>query len=118
MSTIDVISQTQVLTVSPIIQTLNVNTVTGTAVVVGSSTPSVTVTNAGPVGPPGAGAGYNFAQTATSAVWTINHNLGYKPSVQVFTVGGLEMLAEVQHNSINQVIVTFNTAVAGTARLI
>lgn len=121
MSNVEVISQTQVVTVSPITQTLNVNTVTGTAVVVNPSTPSVTVVNAGPVGPAGSGgsgAGYNHTQTAALSIWTINHNLGYKPSVQIFTTGGLEMLAEIQHISINQVTVTFNNAVTGTARLV
>ena len=118
MSNVEVISQTQVVTVSPITQTLNVNTVTGTAVVVNPSTPSVTVVNAGPVGPAGSGAGYNHTQTAALSIWTINHNLGYKPSVQIFTTGGLEMIAEIQHVSINQVTVTFNNAVTGTARLV
>jgi hypothetical protein len=118
MSNVEVISQTQVVTVSPITQTLNVNTVTGTAVVVNPSTPSVTVVNAGPVGPAGSGAGYNHTQTAALSIWVINHNLGYKPSVQTFTVGGLEVLGEIQHISNNQVVVTFNTTISGTARLV
>jgi hypothetical protein len=123
MSNVEVISQTQVVTVSPITQTLNVNTVTGTAVVVNPSTPSVTVVNAGPVGPRGfsgggGSAGYDHIQNSALDLWTINHNLGYKPSVQTFTVGGLEVLGEIQHISNNQVVVTFNTTLSGTARLV
>jgi hypothetical protein len=72
----------------------------------------------GPPGPPGpSGAGFDFTQVSPVTVWTINHNLGYRPSVQVFNVGGLEVLGEIQHTSNNQTIITFNIAMAGTARL-
>jgi hypothetical protein len=82
------------------------------------STQAFTVTTAGPQGPPGQGAGLNYTQGSANTVWTINHNFGYKPSVQTFTVGGLEVLGEIQHISVNQTTITFNEAVAGTARLI
>lgn len=118
MSNIEVISQTQVLDITPLTQEITLNPQTGATVVVSSPGNSVSITNAGPVGPAGSGAGYNFTQASASDIWTVNHNLGYKPSVQTFTVGGLEMLGEVQHISVNQTVITFNTAVAGTARLI
>ena len=118
MSNIDVLSQTQVINVTLPGQTIVVNPVTSVPLVVDQAAPSISIVNAGPQGPPGQGAGFNFTQSSALTSWTINHNLGYKPSVQVFTVGGLEMLAEVQHTSINQTVVTFNSAVSGTARLI
>jgi len=72
----------------------------------------------GPQGPPGpGGAGFNFTQAAPATVWTINHNLGYYPSVELFSVGGLEIDADVQHMSLNQTIVTFLIPTAGSARL-
>jgi hypothetical protein len=72
----------------------------------------------GPPGPSGSAAFYMHDQTTPSTVWTINHNLGFKPVVEVFTPGGLMMLAEIQHTSITQTLITFNTPTAGFARLI
>jgi hypothetical protein len=70
-------------------------------------------------GPPGpAGTGYTHTQSSPSATWTINHNLGIKPSVEVFSVGGLEVDASVLHVSNNQVAVSFATPFAGYARLV
>lgn len=102
---VEVVSQTQVVEVNPV-------------------TGAVTVINAGPVGPPGSpgsgggNQGYNHTQGTVNTTWTINHNLGYRPSVQTFTVGGIETIGEVQHISNNQVVVTFVTAIAGFARLV
>lgn len=75
----------------------------------------------GPKGVDGVGgsAGYNHTQASSSASWLINHNLGYRPSVAVFTTGGVEVFGgEVLHTSINQLTITFDVAFAGTARLI
>lgn len=118
MSDINVISQTQTIEVSPYEQSITVDPSDGTVVVVGPSASAISVTNSGPVGPPGRGAGYDYVQSSPSDNWVINHNLGYKPTVQVFTVGGLEIIGEIQHVSNNQVTVTFNTPLAGSARLI
>lgn len=72
----------------------------------------------GPPGPPGpAGATYTHTQSSAATTWTINHNLGFKPSVEVLDTGGNEFEAQVLHSSVNQVILYFNTAKAGTARL-
>ena len=70
----------------------------------------------GPMGPPGAS--FDWTQSQSATVWTIAHNLGFRPSVQTFTVGGLEMLGSVQHQSVNIVRVEFSIPVAGFARLI
>jgi len=66
----------------------------------------------------GAAGGFNFNQFTPSALWTINHNLGLKPVVQVFSVGGVEILADVIHLSPNQTQVRFASPTAGYARLI
>jgi hypothetical protein len=73
----------------------------------------------GPKGDPGAdgAAGVNFTQAVASATWTINHNLGYRPSVEVFDAGGNEIEGEVTHPSSLQTIIRFVVPVSGTARL-
>ena len=71
----------------------------------------------GPPGPSGA-TGFNYTQSAPSMLWTINHNLGYKPAVDLSTVGGVAMMAEVIHVSNNQAQVGFTTPPSGSARLV
>ncbi len=72
----------------------------------------------GPVGPAGTANAYDFVQAAPSLTWTINHNRGAYQAVTLYSVGGVEMEADVLHTSINQVIVQFAVATAGTARLL
>ena len=69
----------------------------------------------GPAGP--ASAFYEHTQASSSASWTIAHNLGFRPTVTVLTTGGLEVLADVQHLSVNTLTVTLLAPMAGTARL-
>lgn len=54
-----------------------------------------------------------FHQTVAEDVWTVNHNFGVRPHVQVFSIGGVEMLAEVIHTSDNQIQVIFDGPVKG-----
>lgn len=61
---------------------------------------------------------YEHTQAAPSDTWTINHNLGYNPTVGLFTVGGVEFLGQVTHTTVNQTIVNLTEALAGTARLV
>jgi hypothetical protein len=61
--------------------------------------------------------GVNYTQSSPSETWTIAHNLGIRPSVAVFTTGGLEMMGTVQHLSSDVLQVSFSQPVAGTARL-
>lgn len=67
-------------------------------------------------GPAGAGGGTDFPQPA-ALVWTINHNFGYRPSVELIDASGREVDAEIQHLSANTVRVTFLVPTAGIARL-
>jgi hypothetical protein len=61
------------------------------------------------------GGDYSHTQATAAATWTVNHNLGRRPAVTVMTAGGLEVLAEVLHTSVNQVLVTFDQPTAGLA---
>ena len=115
-------TQNIVVTQSP--KTISVNGPDLIEIIVQQPRTNVVVTSSGPMGPQGiqgppgpTGAGFDFTQASPATVWTINHNLGYRPSVQMFNVGGLEVLGEIQHTSNNQTLITFNIAVAGTARL-
>lgn len=65
-----------------------------------------------------AGSGYIHTQGSASDTWTINHNLGFRPNVELFTAGGVEFEAEVIHTTLNQCIVYLATAIAGSARLV
>jgi hypothetical protein len=59
---------------------------------------------------------YVHAQGAAATTWTVNHNLGFNPSVSLRTTGGVEFDAQVVHTSVNQTVITLKTALAGTAR--
>ena len=65
-------------------------------------------------GPPGVGAVPTvYQQTTPSAMWTINHNLGYYPKVQVFSAGSVELMCDISHTSVNQVVINLNVAQSG-----
>lgn len=61
---------------------------------------------------------YNYVQTLPSTTWTIAHNLGRKPIVMTYTVGGTSLLGTVTNLSNNVLEISFSAVVAGTARLI
>lgn len=73
----------------------------------------------GPKGEDGSGVGGAFTYTHTQAVaattWVLNHNLGGRPNVSVYTAGGVEVWAEVVHISVNQAQVLLDTPLAGFA---
>jgi hypothetical protein len=76
----------------------------------------VTPGPAGAQGPPGSA--YVYLQVTPSTTWTINHNLGYRPSVELLDAGSQEIDGQVFHPSVNQTVVILNPATAGSARLI
>lgn|SRR5574343_84595 len=63
----------------------------------------------------GAGASYEFTQSSPSISWTVNHNLGAYPAIQVLSPGGVLIEAGVVHVSLNQSIISFASAQAGKA---
>jgi hypothetical protein len=60
---------------------------------------------------------YVHTQSSASSVWTINHNLGFIPSTELFSSGSVEIDGDVEHVSVNQTVVTFLTPISGFARL-
>jgi len=70
-----------------------------------------------PVSPVQPGAEFIYTQSAPSTTWTINHNLGFRPAVELLNAGGQEIEGDIAHTSVNQVVVTLNPATAGQARL-
>lgn len=63
------------------------------------------------------GAAYVFTQATPATTWTINHNLGHVPSVEVFDSGSQEVDADVSHPNLNQTVIVFSVPLAGFARL-
>lgn len=68
---------------------------------------------AGPAGPPGTY--YQHNQNSPNQVWNINHNLGFRPNIACFTVGGAEVIVEILHISDNQAQARFDITMAGYA---
>ena len=60
---------------------------------------------------------YVHTQSSAASTWTINHNLGFIPSVELFTTGGAEFDAEVVHTNVNTTMVYLVAPLAGSARL-
>lgn len=58
-----------------------------------------------------------FTQSTPATVWTINHNLGFKPSVEVRDSGGSLVDCVFVHATLNQVIAYMTPAISGEARL-
>lgn len=78
----------------------------------------VEIIHPGPQGPPGDAAGfYLHTQSAPSVTWTMAHNLGFKPSVELLNAGSQEIEGDVVHLSQNVCIAYFTTPIAGFARL-
>lgn len=75
----------------------------------------------GPIGPqgvPGPFDSYTETFASAASTWTVNHNLGREPAIQVLSVGGVEMVADVVHISTNQAQVSFATPTAGRVRAV
>ena len=80
----------------------------------------VEVIHPGPQGPPGESStdgSHIHQQPTASSTWIINHNLGFRPAVEVYNTGSQEIEADIVHTSVNQTVVSFTTAIAGYARL-
>jgi len=72
----------------------------------------------GPPGPPGVGGGsYLHEQTVASTSWLINHDLGFRPNVDVFDETGRRIRAAVIHHTDNQTELQFLSVRTGEAHL-
>ena len=100
---------------------------TGTQGATGTGTQGATGTGTqgtqGTVGATGTLAGivgyvsYEHTQGATSASWTISHNLGFKPNVTVVDSGGSIVEGEITYTNSNSLTVSFQSAFSGYAYL-
>jgi hypothetical protein len=84
--------------------------------------PIVEVTTPGPQGPAGAfspgDVAYTHTQASASATWTINHNLGFNPTAVVLDSAGTNCEGSFSYPTVNQMVITFNSAFTGTAYII
>jgi len=89
-------------------------------IVVDPATSSVTLVLAGPPGPPGpagpSGTAYKHDQLVAAIQWTVNHNLGYQPNVQVQDAAGNVATPGIVHLNNNSLRLDFLVSKAGTAR--
>lgn len=94
--------------------------------IVGPTGPKGDTGATGPTGPTGAqpplaeiiaAVSYTHNQSATSARWSISHNLGFYPNVTVFDSAETAIEGEVQHNDENSLIITFSASISGKAHL-
>jgi len=60
---------------------------------------------------------FEFTQNTPLATWTIIHNLGFYPSVELFNSSRSEIDGDVNHLSTNTLVVNFNLPITGYARL-
>jgi hypothetical protein len=116
MTSVNVTESTNTVTVTTGDSKTAVVSVPVTTVVTATATgPQGAQGVAGPVGP--ASAFFIYNQATAASEWTINHNLGFKPSVQAFDTGSQQIEGMVTHLSINTTAIVFVVPVAGFARL-
>lgn len=60
---------------------------------------------------------YTHIQSTSTAVWTITHNLGKRPSISVVDSAGTNVVGAVNYTSNNELTITFSSAFKGTAYL-
>lgn len=60
---------------------------------------------------------YSHIQAVAAAIWSINHNLGFRPNVAITDNGGNMVEGEVVYLNLNQLEIHFNIALQGEAYL-
>jgi hypothetical protein len=66
----------------------------------------------------GSSAAYVHNQGTPATTWTINHNLGFRPAVELLDSGSQEIDGAISHPTVNQTVITLSPATAGLARLL
>lgn len=101
-----------IIVVTPVIPNITVEAIV----------PVVEITSPGPQGPTGAfnpgDVAYTHTQASASSTWTINHNLGFNPTAVVMDSAGTNCEGSFSYPTLNQMVITFNSAFAGTAYII
>ena len=117
------------VTVNEIIQTMVVEE-TNESLTSDSPTVVLTDVEAGPQGPAGptgadgaAGSGSANStvvhdQSSANATWTMTHNLGRYPAIDIIDSAGNHVIGDIKHNSVNQAVATFDNAFAGKAIIV
>jgi hypothetical protein len=60
---------------------------------------------------------FRHIQIPNSTNWVITHNLGFRPSVTVIDLDGDVVNGDILYNTINQLTITFSSAIKGEAYL-
>lgn len=79
--------------------------------------PNLVITAPGPQGN-SANVFYVHTQSTSSAVWTIDHNLGAHPTAVVLDSAGTQCEGTFSYPTLNQMVITFTAAFSGTAYII
>jgi hypothetical protein len=66
-----------------------------------------------PVTAGGSTARYEHQQLIAATVWTVNHQLGYRPVIEVLGPGGIEIDADVIHVDVNLAQVVLQSPLTG-----
>lgn len=68
----------------------------------------------GPAGPQGVSGDKNYTQDLTNqSTVTVNHNLSKYPAVTIFDPSNDGVTGEVEHVSVNQLVLTFSSSFTG-----
>ncbi len=60
---------------------------------------------------------YVFTQSIAAISWTIAHNLGFHPNIQVIATDGTNIIGEIVYIDTNNLVINFSQAYSGTAYL-
>ena len=60
---------------------------------------------------------YEHTQASASSLWSVNHNMGRQPSVQVEDSAGTTLIGHIEHIDANNLEISFITAISGKAYL-
>lgn len=74
---------------------------------------------AGPEGPAGLATNiyYTHEQQVDSTSWSITHNLGYRPAVLVKRYDKITVEGDIDHTTVNALVITFSDPISGYAYL-
>lgn len=78
--------------------------------------PSVNVSISGVIGGTG-DAHYTHTQNAASASWSVNHNLGKKPSVMIVDSADSVLHGEIEYTDLNNLVINLSAPTSGKAYL-
>lgn len=69
----------------------------------------------GPQGPPGVAGGFEYVRSVAASTWIIDHNLGRKVHVSIFSDTADLVYADVFHGTTNQTTISFPLPTTGSA---